>query len=166
MQMRLLIVSLVVMSLFTACGQPSAPAKTSTDAAAGSAAIRSGVDKFLAAWNKGDSATYGAMLASDAVLMGQNEPSLQGRDSIAARMAKDYDVSKFQQTATVDEVIMMGDRAYARGTWTVSPTGAAGADAKTASGKWSILYQRAADGTWLASRWMWNQDSAPQATGS
>jgi uncharacterized protein (TIGR02246 family) len=124
------------------------------------------VERFLAAWNKGDSTTYSSMLASDAVLMGQDEPSLQGRDAIADRIAKDYDVSKFQQTATVDEVVIMGDRAYARGTWSVSPTAAAGGDAKASGGKWSILYQRAADGTWLVSRWMWNQDSTPHPAGS
>jgi hypothetical protein len=34
---------------------------------------------------------------------------LQGRDAIVADMAKDYDTTKAQQTAPVDEVIVMGD---------------------------------------------------------
>lgn len=166
MQMRFLILGLAVISLFTACGQQSAPSKSSMDTGAETAAIRANVDKFLAAWNKGDSAAYSSMIANDAVLMGQDEPLLQGRDAIAARMAKDYDTSKYQQSATVDEVVVMGDHAYARGAWSVSPTASAGADAKPTGGKWSILYQRAADGIWLASRWMWNQDSAPKAAGT
>jgi uncharacterized protein (TIGR02246 family) len=165
MQMRSLILGLVLIPLFTACGQQSSPGKASTDPSADTAAVRATVEKFNAAWNKGDSATYGPMIADDAILMGQGEPSLQGRDAIAARMAKDYDITKTQQSAIVDEVIVLGDHAYARGTWSMNPTAAAGSDTKAMSGKWSILYQRSADGAWLASRWMWNQDAAPKPDG-
>jgi uncharacterized protein (TIGR02246 family) len=157
MQMRSLVLGLVLIPLFTACGQQSGSTKT-TDTSADAATVRATVEKFVAAWNKADSAAYSSMIAEDAVLMGQDEPLLQGRDAVAARMAKDYDVTKAQQTTTVDEVIVMGDHAYARGTWNMTPTAAAGADTKPTSGKWSVLYQRGADGTWLASRWMWNQD--------
>jgi uncharacterized protein (TIGR02246 family) len=164
MQMRSLVLGLVLIPLFTACGQQSGSTKT-TDTSADAATVRATVEKFVAAWNKADSAAYSSMIAEDAVLMGQDEPLLQGRDAVAARMAKDYDVTKAQQTTTVDEVIVMGDHAYARGTWNMTPTAAAGADTKPTSGKWSVLYQRGADGTWLASRWMWNQDGTLKPAG-
>lgn len=157
-----LIFGLILTSLVGACGQQTAPGKTSIDTAA---TIRANVDKFMSAWNKGDTASYGAFIAPDAVLMGQNEPLVNGRDAIVARMAKDFDTTKAQQTATVDEVISMGDHAYARGTWTINPTAGAGGDMKPMSGKWSILYQRGGDGTWLTSRWMWNMDTAPNPGG-
>jgi len=158
MKARWLMFGLVVTSLLTACGQQSAPGKASVDTAADAAALRANTEKVVAAWNKGDSASYSALIATDGVLMGQGEPVLTGRDAIAARMAKDYDITKAQQTATVDEVIIMGDHAYARGTWNINPTPAGGGDTKAMNGKWSILYQRAADGTWVISRWMWNAD--------
>jgi uncharacterized protein (TIGR02246 family) len=123
------------------------------------------VEKFIAAWNKGDSAAYGPMIANDAILMSPDGPLLQGRDAIVADMAKDYDTTKAQQTAPVDEVIVMGDHAYVRGTWNLKPMAAAGADTKALNGKWSTLYQRSTDGTWVVSRWMWNQEAAPKPAG-
>ena len=166
MQMRSLLLALVLTSLVTACAQQSAPGKGSTDSSADTAAIRANVDKFVAAWNKGDSAAYGPMIASDAVLIPPDGPLVTGRDAIVAGMAKDYDTTKIQQSATVDEVIVSGDHAYARGTWNYTPTAAAGADTQAPSGRWSMLYQRGADGTWLASRWMWSQEAAPKPAGS
>jgi uncharacterized protein (TIGR02246 family) len=165
MQMRSLIPGLVLLSLFTACGQQSTPGKASIDTSADTAAIRANVEKLLAAWNKGDSAAYGPMIADDAILMQPDGPLLQGRDSIVANMIKSYDTTKAQQTATVNEVIVMGDHAYVRGTWNLNPMSAAGADTKAMNGKWSVLYQRSADGTWLTSRWMWNQEAAPKPAG-
>ena len=164
MQMRSLILGLVLISLFTACGQQSSPGTASTDTSTDTAAIRAQVEKFIAAWNKGDSAAYGPMIADDAILMPPDGPSVNGREAIAATMAKDYDTTKAQQTATVDEVIVTGAHAYARGAWNVTPTGAS-ADTTAVNGKWSILYKRSADGAWLTSRWMWNQESAPKPAG-
>jgi uncharacterized protein (TIGR02246 family) len=165
MQMRSLILGLVLIPLFSACGQQSAPDKGSIDTSADTAAIRANTEKFIAAWNKGDSAAYGPMIADDAILIPPDGPLVNGRDAIMAAMAKDHDTTKYQQTATVDEVIVTGAHAYARGTWNLNPTAAAGADTKAENGRWSILYQRSADGTWLTSRWMWNQEVAPKAAG-
>jgi len=165
MQMRSLILGLVLIPLFTACGQQSAPGKASIDTSADTAAIRANVEKFLAAWNKADSAAYGPMIADDAILMQPDGPLLEGHDAIVTNMTKSFDSTKAQQTATVDEVIVTGDHAYARGTWNLNPMAAAGADTKATNGKWSVLYQRSAEGTWLVSRWMWNQEAAPKAAG-
>ena len=159
MKARLLILGLIVTSLFTACGQQSTPGKASGDASADASAIRANVGKFVDAWNKGNSASYSPMIAADAILIRTDGSLAQGRDAITADMAKDYDTTKSQQTATVDEVIVMGDHAYARGTWNLNPT--AGADTKPMKGGWSVLFQRSTDGAWLISRWMANQESAP-----
>ena len=97
--------------------------------------------------------------------MGPDEPLLQRGNAVAARMATDYDIKKAQQTAPVDEVRVMGDHAYVRGTQNLSPTAASGAGTKGVDGKWSALFQRSAGGTWLISRWMWNQQAAPKAAG-
>jgi uncharacterized protein (TIGR02246 family) len=166
MQMRSLILGLAMIPLLTACGQQLAPGKASIDASADTAAIRANVEKLVAAWNKADSAAYGPMIADDAILMQPDGPLLQGRDAIVADMTKSYDTTKIQQTTTVDEVMVMGDHAYVRGSWNGNPTAAAGADTKATHGRWSVLYQRSADGTWLVSRWMWNQEAAPKPAGA
>jgi uncharacterized protein (TIGR02246 family) len=159
-----LILGLVLTSLLTACGQQLAG--KASDTSADTAAIRAGVDKYLAAWNKGDATAYGPMIADDAILMQPDGPVVSGRDAIVAEITKENDTKTAQQTATVDEVIVTGDHAYARGTWNVTPIGGAGANTQPLSGKWSILYKRSADGTWLTSRWMWNQETAPKPTRS
>jgi uncharacterized protein (TIGR02246 family) len=159
MKTCLLILGLIVTSLFTACGQHSVPGKAAVDPSADASAIRTSVGKFVDAWNKADSGSYSPMIAADAILIQPDGSVVQGRDAIAAGMAKDYDTTKSQQTATVDEVIVMGDHAYGRGTWNLNPT--AGADTKAMNGGWSVLFQRGTDGMWLISRWMANQASAP-----
>ena len=55
--------------------------------------------------------------------MGPDEPLLQRGNAVAARMATDYDIKKAQQTAPVDEVRVMGDHAYVRGTWNFQSNG-------------------------------------------
>jgi uncharacterized protein (TIGR02246 family) len=122
-------------------------------------AIRAQVDQFVAAWNTADNATLSPMVAEDAILMQPDAPPLEGRDAILSTMAGGYDIAVSQQSATVDEVIVMGDYAYARGTWNINPTSTAGADVQALSGKWSILYARGSDGAWQTWRWMWNQPS-------
>ena len=75
MQMRSLIPGLVLMPLFTACGQQSGSTKASTDTSADAATV----EKFVAAWNKRDSAAYSSMIAEDAILMGQDEARVSDR---------------------------------------------------------------------------------------
>jgi ketosteroid isomerase-like protein len=150
--------------VLAACAQkpPEAPDTTEAD----TAAIHAWVDQFLAAWNVGDVATIGPTLAEDMILMQPVGPVVSGRDAVLETIARQYDVTMIQQTATVDEVIVNGDHAYARGTWQLNPTDAAGADVQASNGKWSVLYKRSADGVWQVWRWMWNQDAAPPVTGS
>lgn len=119
----------------------------------------------MARWNAADNAGLGPMVVEDAILMQPVGPLRQGRDAIVATIAEVYDIAMIQQTATVDEVIVSGDHAYAHGTWNLNPTPAAGADVQAANSKWSILYERGADGAWQISRWMWNQEAGPVPAG-
>jgi ketosteroid isomerase-like protein len=121
------------------------------------AILRTQVDEFVSMWNAGDVDGLGSMIAEDAVLMQPTGPALKGREAILAQLAQNYDISLFQQSATVDEVVMLGDQAYARGTWELDPTPEAGPDTPSMSGKWSAVYQPAPDGSWQTWRWMWNQ---------
>jgi uncharacterized protein (TIGR02246 family) len=150
--------------VLAACAQQ--PAADTTEATAADAeAVRAHVDQFVSAWNTADMAVLGAMVAEDAVLMQPEGPVLQGRDAILATMADGYDVALLQQTATVDEAMMIGDHAYGRGTWNLNPTPEAGAEVQAANGKWSALYQRGPDGAWHIWRWMWNQPSVAVPAG-
>ncbi len=160
MKLRFRILSLASVLVVAACTQQPAP-----DTGADAAAIRAWVDQFVVAWNEADDATLGPMIAEDAVLMQPDGPPLQGRAAILATMAEGYDIAMIQQSATTDEVVVIGDYAYARGTWNLNPTPAAGPDVQPANGKWSTLFERGAGGAWQVSRWMWNQPSAAVPAG-
>jgi ketosteroid isomerase-like protein len=127
------------------------------------ATVRAQVDGFVAAWNAGQVSDLGSGLADDAVLLEPDGEPLVGRAVILAKIAENYDPTLFQQSATVDEATAIGGYAYARGSWRLDPTEAAGADAPVMSGKWSAIYKRGPDGTWQTWRWMWNQPSGQTA---
>ena len=148
---------LTLASLLAAAACAPTPEAAPDTSAADATAIRAGVDQFVAAWNVADNATIGSLVAADAILMQPVGPALQGRDTILATMAAGYDITMIQQSATVDEVIVMGDNAYARGTWNLDPTAAAGDEVTAMNGQWTVLLARGVDGAWQFSRWMWNQ---------
>jgi uncharacterized protein (TIGR02246 family) len=127
------------------------------------AAVRAQVKEFVSTWNGGDVSGLGAHLAPDAVLLQPDGAPLEGREAILAAIADNYDINLMQQTSTVDEVAAIGDMAYARGSWTVEPTVAAGEDMPSMSGKWSAIYKRGPDGGWQTWRWMWNQPAGQTA---
>ena len=139
-----------------ACGQP-APTPARDTSAEDAAAIRAHVDRFVEAWNAADGVAVGPLIAEDAILMQPDTPAVTGRDAILAVIAEGYDVAMIQQLATCDEVITLGDHAWARGTWHLNPTSAAEPEVQGTSGKWSGLYARNAAGQWELARWMWNQ---------
>jgi ketosteroid isomerase-like protein len=91
--------------------------------------------------------------------MAPDGPPLEGREAILASMGESYDIAMVQQSATTDEVVVIGDYAYAHGTWNLDPTAAAAADMVAMYGKWSTVFKRGPDGTWRTWRWMWNQPS-------
>jgi uncharacterized protein (TIGR02246 family) len=149
--------------VFAGCAQQPEPAPEFFNAAADTENLRVLVGQFVDSWNAADMAAIGPMVADDIVLMQPDGPLLQGRDAILATIAE-VDITMVQQTATVDEVIVLGDYAYTRGTWNLDPTPTAGADVPSANGKWSVLFKRGADGAWQMSRWMWNQEGAADTT--
>ena len=153
-------ITMLVLSLalgVAACGQPSQSPPPPDTSEADATAIRAGVQELVATWNAGEN--FAAQIAMDAVLLQPDGSPIRGRDSIASSIAQNYDITLLQQTATTDEILVMGNYAYAHGTWQLDPTAAAGADAPGSGGKWSVLYQRAASG-WEIARWMWNQEGA------
>ena len=162
MKFRAHILSLTFIFVLVACAPQQSPDTSEADAAA----IRAHIDKFVAAWNTADNATLVNTISEDAILMQPNGPPHEGRDRILETIASGYDIEMSQQTAVVDEVIVMGDHAYARGAWIVVPTSTSGLYAQASIGKWVVLYKRGPDGSWQIFRWMWNQASSAVPPGA
>lgn len=162
MKTRILLSAAAAAALLAACAQapePVAPPDTSADVDT----IRANTDQFVTLWNVNDTASIAALIAEDVVLMQPAGGMQRGRDQVLATIGQSYDPATMQQSATVEEVTVSGDYAYAYGTWTLTPTEAAAEGTATLNGKWSTLSKREADGAWMMWRWMWNQDEGPPA---
>jgi uncharacterized protein (TIGR02246 family) len=156
-QIRLL--GLAAVTMLAACAPQEATETTETPSAPmlDAETVRAQVDQFVSVWNTGDLASLGSMIAEDAVLMQPDGQPLVGHDAIMATISEGYDIATYQQSATVDEVLALGDYAYARGAWTLNPTAEGGEDAPSMNGKWSVVYKAGPDGDWQTWRWIWNQ---------
>lgn len=160
MKTRSLILTLASIALLAACAQ-QAPAPAPDTSAADAATVRGLTDTFVAAWNAGDTAAFSALIAEDVVQMPQGAAANVGRDAVVAAMSSSIDINAVQQSATVDEVVVMGDYANAYGTWRIDATEATDPPAEATTGKWMALYHRHPGGSWQIWRWMWNQTSGP-----
>ena len=154
MKRTTLLWSIAAAVALAACTQ-TPPDTTEADAAT----IRGQTESFLAAFNAGDAAALGPSYAEDAVEMQPDGPAMEGRAAIVQGFTDFFTEFTASQTAEVDEVDVQGDLALSRGRWHVRQTPRAGGDEQVRSGKWMVLHQRQADGSWRVWRWMWNQDS-------
>jgi uncharacterized protein (TIGR02246 family) len=70
-------------------------------------------DKSL---NTGDAQAALDLFGSDPVYMPQNSPALNGREAVRTRFEGVFKARKFEAAFTIQEVVEMGDLAYARTT--------------------------------------------------
>ena len=134
------------------------------DAEAIRAAVRENVESFLAAFNAGDAQAAAPLYAEDVVQLAPDQPVLEGR--AATIQALDEFLGQFStpptQTAAIDEIMVHGDLAIARGTWQVTQT-PEGGEQVTRNGKWMTVLEPGGDGSYVVTRWMWNeQGTAPE----
>jgi len=118
---------------------------------------REGIDKSHQAWldamKANDAQALGRLVTEDAVLMPPNQPAVVGRAAVIDWFAG---VVKQARTTGVGvpqrEVIVAGDWAIERGsfTWKVAPT-AGGAPIED-RGNFLAIYQRQTDGAWKVTR--------------
>ena len=156
--------NLVLGLVFVACtGAPAPPPDTSE---ADAAAIREQNPQWLAAYNAGDAAAIGMFYTEDAISLRPDGPPVVGREAIVQQLTDFFEKFSASQTSTVDEVSVSGDLAFARGSWNTHQTPKAGGDEQVRTGKWLELYKRQADGSWLAWRWMWNEEPAEGMAGT
>jgi ketosteroid isomerase-like protein len=141
------------MTLLVACG-PQEAGFTNADAAQ----IRADVDRYVELTLAGDFAGVAQMFTSGGVVMPPNAEAVESRVDIQAFLEAFPTITTFTSTAVY--VGGSGDFAYARGTYSLLMT-VEGADTPTPDrGKWMVVYERQADGSWLAASEIWNSDLA------
>lgn len=141
------------LGLLAACAPTRAPASTDADVTA----IKALNEKWAAAQTAGNVEGILAPLAADFVLMPPNESAQTGIPAARAWVEKLLAQVTFTSgTAALDEVIVSGDWAFARGTFSATSQPKSGGSPTTSATKYALLLRRQADGSWKIARDIWN----------
>lgn len=143
-------ISLILFAVLVAgCAQQTGSTEADVEAItalfaeAGAAAAAGDVDRTLASY------------ADDAISMPPDMPPNVGTDAMRAAMQGYFDEYTFELTTHVDEVQVMGDIAYALASWSETMTPKGEGEVTQQQGKWIVIFQRQADGSWKNWREMW-----------
>ena len=126
------------------------------------AAIKKLHEEIDAAINAGDLDSFVSCFTDDAVRMPPNMPALVGKDAYRDMVQYFFEQNTgIEHDITTEEVIVCGDWAFARGTYTITFTPKAGGKPIRGIGKWMDIYKRQLDGSWKCYRNIYNSDLPP-----
>jgi len=152
---RTVLASLCV-ALTLSAFQP-AQAQTKTDATA----IQTLADEWTAAWNAGDVAGLLVLYADDAVRMPPNGPTYSGKAAIEEAFTSFFEQFSGDLDWPTEEIIVAGDWAFHRGTFTADLTPLGEGEVMHVGGEVLVIFQRQPDGSWKAAREIWTDDETP-----
>jgi len=135
--------------------EPAATAPTeSTEADL--AALRELVRNYDDYANSDDLGSLVALFADDAVRMPPDQPAIQGREAIRSQSEAFSAENTGELSSTVEDVRVSGDWGFVRISYTESSTPRAGGETTTTVGKWILICERQADGSWQITNEMWS----------
>jgi uncharacterized protein (TIGR02246 family) len=160
---------MLVVALVAACApvQPlevSAQAAAEPDVEAVSAEIEAAFDEYAASLNAGDVERWIQLWTEDGVQSPPNTAPRFGRDTILAAISaaaeriywEDFEID-------IEEVLVAGDLAIARGMYTVTNVPKDGSAPIPVDGKYTSTFQRQPDGSWKLYRDIFNSNVPPAA---
>ncbi|NIM48162.1 MAG: DUF4440 domain-containing protein [Gemmatimonadales bacterium] len=151
MRSRAVVPALAVLALAMAGCQAAGPLSDQDLAAIGD--LRQAyVDAVLA----GDAAAVAALFTEDATEMPPNLPAAEGRAAIQARYEAEGGATEF--TITPAETEGRGTLAFERGTYSVTMTIEGAPEPIMDTGKYLVICEKQADGSWLMAATIWNSD--------
>ena len=123
------------------------------------AAISHLIEDYVTAVNAGDASAVSAVFTDNAVLMPSDGSVIVG--GAAIRSWYEAFFQQFTDKMTVspsEEVEIIGDWAFSRGSWQATVTPKAGGEPVQASGKGLIIDKRQGDGSWKWARVIYTAD--------
>lgn len=147
--------SLLALTLALAACTPAATTTATApavDKAAIESALRAGETQWNADWAARDAAKIAAHYASDADLHVPGMGLMHGADAIKTALQGALSDQHFTLSFATDKVGVSdgGDLAYTEGHYTQSSTNARTHHVDTETGSYVTVYQKQADGSWLA----------------
>jgi uncharacterized protein (TIGR02246 family) len=118
-------------------------------------------DAHVAALNAGDAGAWVALFTDDGVQMPPNAPANVGRSTIGSWSKGFMDLFRLEFALAVDEVRVLGEWAFERGTYTISLNPKAGGPPMQDMGKYITVYQRKPGDSWRMARDIWNSSNPP-----
>ncbi len=161
--MRLIrFVPLFLVLLVGACSAPPAESpEPAVEAGPSEADDRVAIEALVAAWDANiNAADVDALVASftdDALRMAPNGPTLVGKEAIRAALQAEFDVNTIETVGVAEEIRVVEDWAFVRGTYSDTVTPKAGGDPTQVEGQFVSIVHRQADGAWKWHRDIWNE---------
>ena len=124
-------------------------------------AIDSVRDAHVAALNAGDARAWAALFTDDGVQMPPNMPANIGRSAIEPWSTGFLDMFGAEFALLVDEVRVLGEWAFERGTYTIGLNPKSGDPSMQDAGKYITIYQRKSSEGWQMARDIWNSNNPP-----
>lgn len=118
--------------------------------------------QYELAYNTRDLEGLMTLWADDAMRLPPNGPAVSGRDAIAEGFQTEFGEYTAEVSTSSEEVKGAGQWAFDRGSYSITVTPQAGGESIQENGKYLVICQRQADGSWKVSRIMWNEN-APHA---
>jgi uncharacterized protein (TIGR02246 family) len=118
-------------------------------------------DAHVAAVNAGDARAWAALFTDDGVQMPPNMPANIGRSAIEPWSKGFMDMFGLEFALSVDEVRVLGEWAFERGTYTISLNPKSGGQSLQDAGKYITIYQRKSGDGWQMARDIWNSSNPP-----
>ena len=147
-----ILVLVVIVALVAGCA-PKA------DAPKDVAAIKAMAAAYGQAATAGDVTAVSDQYTDDAVRLEPNAPMLVGKEAIRAGWQKWLDQYLHEEVDVAEDVRVVGDLAFARGTYTAKATPkVSGGAVINDKGKWVSIYRRQSGGSWKIAVDIWNTD--------
>jgi uncharacterized protein (TIGR02246 family) len=118
-------------------------------------------EAHIAALNDGDVDAWVAAFIDDGVQMPPHASANLGSESIRAWSQAFLTPFRVTFTLSVDEVQVVGDWAFERGTYKITLSPKAGGEPIQDIGKYITIYERQPGGTWGIARDIWNSNNPP-----
>jgi uncharacterized protein (TIGR02246 family) len=137
---------------------------TSTGSARSKAdeAILAGMgETYVANMESGDVERYLSLWADDGIQLPPNAPQVYGKSNIRKRVAQVFDNFDASMSINTEEIVVVGNLGYTRGTYVLDLTPKAGGQPMHVDGKFLTIYRRQPDGSWLISRDCFNSNVPP-----
>ncbi len=132
------------------------------DVEADAAAIRQLQEEAIRTFNASDIPGLLALYAEDAVRMPPNQPAARGKQAIEEQYRELFNRFSCQLAAAPEEIVVTGDWAFVRGSYSLRLTPKAGGEPVPDEGKYLDIYQKQPNEVWRLDSRMWNSNKPGQ----